>query len=482
MRIGHAFRSTIALLVFPALAAAAPLAYVAHGGSRYVTVIDTDTLEVVRRIDVGLGPEAVAIAPNGAAVYVASKGTGAISVIDPAFGIVVDSRVLGYDAVGPRAIVVSPDSGRLYGLQGGTVVPVDLAGPNEGAIVGLDPDATGIALLPDGSRWYATGTGNGTVVAFDVGSYALRVLHGFARPTGIVASPDGKRVYVADAGKATVTVIDTATDRLTGSVPVDAGPHALAISPDGRKLYATSTLDTVSVVDTASLAKVASWPVGRDPRGVAVTPDGTLVMVTNRGDDTVTFIAAPDGVSSTLRLADGPASFGAFIAPDTAVAAAIEYVHTGFGHYFVTADPVEIHALDTGAFGNAWARTGFAFKVWSAPNPSTVPVCRYYSAAFERSTHVYSPYRDECAMLAAHPAWQAESYAFDVQLPLHAGAGHGSCPPGTTILFRLFNNFEGGAPNHRYTDDPILADRMVAERGWTREGESVTGAFACVPR
>lgn len=147
----------------------------------------------------------------------------------------------------------------------------------------------------------------------------------------------------------------------------------------------------------------------------------------------------------------------------------------------MTADPVEIHALDTGAYGAAWARTGFAFEVWSAPNPSTAPVCRFYSAAFEKSTHVLSPYPDECAMLAANAAWRFEGYVFDVQLPLNRGDGHGACPPGTTILYRLFNNFEGGAPNHRYTDDPIVAERMV-ERGWTREGEGITGAFACLPR
>jgi hypothetical protein len=204
-------------------------------------------------------------------------------------------------------------------------------------------------------------------------------------------------------------------------------------------------------------------------------------MVTNRGDSTVTFVAIADGTSSTLQLADGPASFGAFIAPDTPIASAIEYLHTGSGHYFVTADPAEIHALDTGAYGGAWARTGFAFKVWSAPNPSTVRVCRFFSAAFAKGTHVYSPYPDECAMLAAHPAWRFEGDAFDVQLPLNGGSGHGACPPGTTILYRLFNNFEGGAPNHRYTDDPILAERMI-ERGWTREGESATGTFACIPR
>ena len=213
-------------------------------------------------------------------------------------------------------------------------------------------------------------------------------------------------------------------------------------------------------------------------RNIAGTPAATGQSYRDMFRSTTALLAATLALAP-LALAAPPASF---VAPGTPTAPAIEYLHGGSGHYFVTADPVEIHALDTGAYGNAWARTGFAFKVWSAPDPSTVPVCRYFSAAFAKITHVYSPYRDECEMLAAHPAWRSEGYAFDVQLPLHAGSGRGACPPGTAVLYRLFNNFDGGAPNHRYTDDADLAERMVVERGWTREGEAVTGVFACVPR
>ena len=75
MRIGMPFRFPTALLASLLLATpadAAPYAYIAHGGSRYVTVIDTDTLAVVRTIDVGFAPDAIAIAPNGGAVYVAA--------------------------------------------------------------------------------------------------------------------------------------------------------------------------------------------------------------------------------------------------------------------------------------------------------------------------------------------------------------------------------------------------------------------------
>jgi len=60
------------------------------------------------------------------------------------------------------------------------------------------------------------------------------------------------------------------------------------------------------------------------------------------------------------------------------------------------------------------------------------------------------------------------------------GTGNGRCPPGTASLYRLYNNFMGGAPNHRYTTSVPVVDQMIAA-GWTFEGEAATRVFACVP-
>ncbi|HVE51222.1 MAG TPA: hypothetical protein VNG69_16595 [Casimicrobiaceae bacterium] len=38
----------------------------------------------------------------------------------------------------------------------------------------------------------------------------------------------------------------------------------------------------------------------------------------------------------------------------------------------------------------------------------------------------------------------------------------------------------GGAPNHRYTDNPVLLESMVSQ-GWSVEGDPTTNVFACMP-
>src|SRR5207247_6350672 len=58
---------------------------------------------------------------------------------------------------------------------------------------------------------------------------------------------------------------------------------------------------------------------------------------------------------------------------------AIEYYYPSLDHYFVTANPSEIAALDGGTFPG-WQRTSLGFKVYDPATaiPGLVPVCRFY--------------------------------------------------------------------------------------------------------
>jgi hypothetical protein len=145
--------------------------------------------------------------------------------------------------------------------------------------------------------------------------------------------------------------------------------------------------------------------------------------------------------------------------------------------YFVTAFSAEIAALDGGAFGGLWKRTGETFSVWTDASGGGLQTCRFFSTIFDpKSSHFYTPYANECASLKAGNGWQYEGIAFYIQLP----EGTGNCPAGTTILYRLYNNGMGGAPNHRFTVSATTFSDMQT-KGWIFEGDGRTGAFACVP-
>ena len=158
---------------------------------------------------------------------------------------------------------------------------------------------------------------------------------------------------------------------------------------------------------------------------------------------------------------------------------AVEYYFANWNFYFETAFPDEVAALDSGAFGGEWKRTGQTFNVWaSAVDASAVPTCRFFSTAFApRSSHFYTPFAGECDAVKQNPDWQFESIAFYIAL----ADANGSCPAGTLPLYRAYNNGSGGAPNHRYTTSLDILNQMIAA-GWQYEGNGITKVFACVPQ
>jgi hypothetical protein len=180
-------------------------------------------------------------------------------------------------------------------------------------------------------------------------------------------------------------------------------------------------------------------------------------------------------LAASLGAAWGPGSTGvAYAQPATA----IEYRHSGWNHYFITAIPAEITALDGGGFGPQWSRTGYSFAVDTEPGAGRSAVCRFFTGASfaPRSSHFYTPIASECADLQLGTVWQYEGNVFQLTAP--DAAGH--CPAGTRALHRLYNQAQGGAPNHRYTTSKLVFDQMVAA-GWAPEGIGPDTVFSCVP-
>ena len=184
--------------------------------------------------------------------------------------------------------------------------------------------------------------------------------------------------------------------------------------------------------------------------------------------------ALPDPVQAAADVAAYLASLGG----SGTTAPAVEYYYAAWDFYFVTAFPEEIAALDAGAFGGVWKRTGQTFNVWPQGNASASPTCRFFTVAFApQSSHFYTPFPGECATVKTYPAWQYEAVAFYIAL---ADAG-GWCAAGTIPLYRLYNAGMGGAPNHRYTTSLAILDQMLGA-GWLFEGDGNTKVFACVPQ
>jgi len=156
--------------------------------------------------------------------------------------------------------------------------------------------------------------------------------------------------------------------------------------------------------------------------------------------------------------------------------AAIEYHYPAFDHYFMTALPEEIAALDGGVFPG-WVRTGEAFNVYSDPSIDSAVMCRFFSTAFgPKSSHFFTADPGECSMVKLSGDWQLEGDVLPIPVPDSAG----NCAVGTQPVYRLYNNGQGGAPAHRYTTSLSVRSQMLAQ-GWISEGYGDNGVIMCAP-
>ena len=79
--------------------------------------------------------------------------------------------------------------------------------------------------------------------------------------------------------------------------------------------------------------------------------------------------------------------------------------------------------------------------------------------------------------MRANPDWQFEGDVFYTMPP----AQDGSCAAGMKPVYRMYNNGQGGAPNHRYTTEPAVRALMLAQ-GWIAEGYGTIGVIMCAPQ
>jgi len=184
----------------------------------------------------------------------------------------------------------------------------------------------------------------------------------------------------------------------------------------------------------------------------------------------VLFVVGGVVVGTSASLA-GPAGAGQ--------ASAEEFFNPTFSHHFITANPVEIANLKSG-IPPGWVPTGQQFNVFVSSGAGLAAVCRFFSGASfaPKSSHFYTPDVAECNTVKQNPNWQFEAEVFTIWRPDAAG----NCPADTRPVYRMYNNGQGAAPNHRYTTSFAARATMLSpSKGWIPEGYGPLGVIMCSP-
>lgn len=308
-----------------------PILYVAMRRSREVSVIDTGLGEEVARIPTGgESPLGVVLSSDSRYLFVSNTGSdqggldNRVTVIETATHQVVKTIEVG---LGPLDLVVSPNGRWIYvtNSKEESISVIDIANLQEVRRLFVDTlgeGPFGIAISGDGQLLYVTDIEANRVLVLDVEKGTLlKQIKVVASPRSMVLSRGGDLLYVAgfDGG---ISVVDTkigTTIKTILSSPAQ-GIFRMALSLDGKRLYATDPLDANLIVVDLETGKVVevnpTWSGGRNTRDLAISPDGRVVYVANQdSNDLLFFDVATSQFIQSLKIGDGPRGIALRVPP-----------------------------------------------------------------------------------------------------------------------------------------------------------------------
>ncbi len=188
--------------------------------------------------------------------------------------------------VNPEAIVVNPDTGRLYYIDFERDVRVIDTSSDE-VLATLPAKGTTLAIDRVTNRLYISDWVTDRVLVVDGATNKLiKEISVGDQPTSIAVNPITNCIYVNDIASK-ISTIDGATNTVIAQIDQPAG--LLAVDPSTNRLFATGptlsatgpigSSDPLAVIDLATNQRLGEVPVGDAPFAIEVDPGRRNVYV-----------------------------------------------------------------------------------------------------------------------------------------------------------------------------------------------------------
>ena len=287
--------------------------FVTNQGSDSVTVFSFDgKFELLREVQVGKAPAGVALSTVNREAYISNTESSEISVID------VDSlevkKTIDLDG-SSLGVAVSPDGKRLFVSDwfNNCLLIIQLNSHKRRCIkVGKAP--AGISVSEKNDEIYVVSRDSNSVFVVSLSDEKVigKILVG-DHPFGLKLLPVKNHLYVTNVQSNDVSIVDLAERQEIKRVKVGKKPYCITFSMDGKKSFVTNQYsDSISIINTESLllqktVSSASFPEGIDTHGPFIIfvswLDEEIVAINERDQSVVSY--ASTGVN--------PRNFGDFI-------------------------------------------------------------------------------------------------------------------------------------------------------------------------
>lgn len=182
------------------------------------------------------------------------------------------------DLPGVTGVLVVPELGRVYASTTGrhTVTVIDAATGNVIATSGRIAAPAGLAYAPEQHKVYVSDESGGGELVIDAQSQrALGVIPIGGATSNTIYDPGSRCIIVVDEANDRLVAIDPAMDRVIGRYRPSgtARPHGAAIDPVHRLLFvANRRASTLQTVDLRTMRTMSIQPIGSEPDGLAFDP------------------------------------------------------------------------------------------------------------------------------------------------------------------------------------------------------------------
>lgn len=315
------------------------LVYISNEDSGDISIISTESNELITTFDVGRRPRGIRVSEDGKKLFVALSGSPkcpptmpdeecAKKVTDKSKdGIaVVDVLTTSVERIlpggsDPEQFDLSADGRRLFvsNEDSDQATMVDIASGEVLKTIAVAREPEGVRVSPDGALVYVTGETDHDVTVLDaLDGRVLATIGVGLRPRDAVFTSDGSRAFVSAELAHSIAVVDVENHEVVATIELHetAKPVGMAVTADNQTLYvANGRGQTVSAVDLGTLEVVHTVEnVGPRPWGIGLTDDERFLYTANGPSDDVSVIDV-ESMQVIARIKVGETPWGVAIGP-----------------------------------------------------------------------------------------------------------------------------------------------------------------------
>lgn len=195
-----------------------------------VSIIDLDTLAFKAFVPTGSTPNYAVFAPEGKSVFVTNADNGTVSEVDVEKAFVRRNILSGET---PEHIVISNDGKRLYvaDAYAGKVHEVDISDGKISRTLEIGGEIHGLDLSDDNAMLFVSGKGDDKLVAVDLNTGGQNAAALAPAPYHMATITGTDKLYVSSREDPKVWIVGQANLSTIGEIPVSGEGHQMVVLP-----------------------------------------------------------------------------------------------------------------------------------------------------------------------------------------------------------------------------------------------------------